>query len=220
MKICTLCNKEQSYSSFFRHKKNKDGLTSWCKKCSSRKSAEYAATHKDRIREQRQQARKNNKQTKKEADRKYYLKNRDRIKSRVKKYRTLHKEDCNAYRRIYDKSRKRTDTHYKMMKCLRTRNYKALKGKKKPRSLEKNCGFSGFLMDYIKTTFYNDRMTPDNYGEVWELDHIKPLSSFDLTDPNQYIEANHYTNLQALLVEDNKEKSGRLNWIHPSRRKE
>jgi 5-methylcytosine-specific restriction endonuclease McrA len=106
------------------------------------------------------------------------------------------------------------------MKCLRTRNYKALQGGRKPRSLEKNCGYSGNLMDYIKDTFYTPAMTVDNYGKLWEIDHIVPLSSFDLTDPKQYVVANHYTNLQALLIEDNREKSNRLDWIHPSKRKE
>lgn len=219
MKICTLCHNEQSLSSFFKHNKNKDGLTSWCKKCSSQKSEEYRTKHEDEIREQRKQARVNNKETKKEIDRRYYAKNKEKIKNQVREYRLGHKELCNTYRRTYDKNRREKDTHYKMMKYLRTRNYKALKGKKKPRSLEKNCGFSGLLMDYIETTFYSDQMTPDNYGSVWELDHILPLASFDLTDPVQYVKANHYTNLQALLVDDNKEKSGKLDWIHPNKRK-
>lgn len=54
---------------------------------------------------------------------------------------------------------------------------------------------------YIQEKFL-DGMTWDNYGE-WHLDHIKSLSSFDLTDENQFNEAGHYTNYQPLWAGDN-----------------
>jgi hypothetical protein len=36
-------------------------------------------------------------------------------------------------------------------------------------------------------------------GGVWEIDHIKPCASFDLTDIKQQKECFHYTNLQPLF---------------------
>ena len=35
------------------------------------------------------------------------------------------------------------------------------------------------------------------------FDHVRPLSSFDLTNPEQLKEATHYTNIQPLLKKDN-----------------
>ena len=35
-----------------------------------------------------------------------------------------------------------------------------------------------------------------------ELDHVHPLSSFSLTNPNQLKEASHYSNIQPLLKPD------------------
>ena len=39
-----------------------------------------------------------------------------------------------------------------------------------------------------------------------ELAHVCPLSSFDLTNPNQLKEASHYSNIQPLLKRDNRSK--------------
>ena len=39
-----------------------------------------------------------------------------------------------------------------------------------------------------------------------ELDHVRPLSSFNLTDPDQLKEAAHFSNIQLLLKHDNRKK--------------
>ena len=43
-------------------------------------------------------------------------------------------------------------------------------------------------------------------GMTWDnihIDHIKPISRFDLSDPEQFLKCVHWTNLQPLLGEDN-----------------
>ncbi len=47
----------------------------------------------------------------------------------------------------------------------------------------------------------------------WHIDHIRPCSSFDLSDPKQQEECFHYTNLQPLWKHDNRLKSDKTDSI-------
>ena len=69
------------------------------------------------------------------------------------------------------------------------------------------------LKIYIADKFY-DGMSWENRGIVWQLDHIKPLASFDLAQRNQLLEACHFTNLQPLTINDHKLKTAmeRTKW--------
>lgn len=51
-------------------------------------------------------------------------------------------------------------------------------------------------------------MTWANHGE-WELDHVRPIASWDMASPEQVKACAHYTNLQPLWAFDNRSKGGR-----------
>jgi hypothetical protein len=54
-------------------------------------------------------------------------------------------------------------------------------------------------------------MSWDNYGKYgWHIDHIKPCSSFDLSDRKQLLECFNYRNLQPLWALDNLKKGSKL----------
>jgi transcription termination factor Rho len=60
------------------------------------------------------------------------------------------------------------------------------------------------LVPYLESKFEHG-MSWDNYGE-WHIDHIVPISIFNLENPEELQKACHYTNLQPLWAEDNLRK--------------
>jgi len=70
------------------------------------------------------------------------------------------------------------------------------------------CSTSEFKT-YLESQF-TPEMTWDNYGKgkLWELDHIVPLATFDLTDKDQFVEACHYTNIRPLERQVNQSRGG------------
>lgn len=62
------------------------------------------------------------------------------------------------------------------------------------------------LRAYITAQFLPGQ-TWENRGTAWEVDHIRPVASFDLLDPAQQRACFHYTNLQPLWDEINMAKS-------------
>lgn len=70
------------------------------------------------------------------------------------------------------------------------------------------------LVEHLRKQFYGS-MTAENHGDVWHIDHIIPIASFDLSDPEQVAQCFHHSNLQPLLIEHNLSKSNRVDWKHP-----
>ena len=56
---------------------------------------------------------------------------------------------------------------------------------------------------------FTESMTFNNYGD-WEIDHIKPVSSFDLTDNEEIKKCFHFSNLQPVWKIDNRRKSNKI----------
>lgn len=94
---------------------------------------------------------------------------------------------------------------------LRSRIRHSIKNKQKSGSAVKDLGCSiDELKEYLGKQF-DKNMTWDNYGFYgWHIDHIIPLSSFDLTDRQQFLKACHYTNLQPLWAKENLSKGAKI----------
>lgn len=194
-KICSKCKQEKSLCDFSKDTTQKLGVSCQCKKC----KREYQAKHRQK-----------NLEKIKERDAKYRRENPEKIKERNAKYRRENPEKRNAYFR----KRYKNDEDFRITSILRSRLRQALKSqsaKKSKRTLELvGCSIDE-LWKHLEKQF-KDGMTRQNLGK-WHIDHIKPCSLFNLTDPEQQKECNNYKNLQPLWAIDNIKKSNK--WQAP-----
>jgi hypothetical protein len=116
-----------------------------------------------------------------------------------------------AYSKKRNKERYKTDISFKLKKRLRQRVYQALKGEIKGSSVSNSIGCSAEALRLYLESLFQPGMSWDNWGvSGWHIDHIRPLASFDLSNPEQLRQACHYTNLQPLWAEDNLRKGAMI----------
>lgn len=185
-KKCSKCKQELSFENFYPDKSKKSGYRSHCKKC----TVEYNISEKS--------------------------------KDCQKKYQKTQKgKDCrNGYRKTkksidynnqYIKDRRKTDPNFKLILLLRMRLNKALKNNQKTGSAVRDLGCTVTELKFYLEGKFKDGMTWNNHGNNgWHIDHEIPLSLFDLTNREQFLQAVHYTNLQPMWAKENISKGNRL----------
>lgn len=131
-------------------------------------------------------------------------------RAKAKNYYDSNKEEIIKKSIAYIKDRKKNDPRYKVMNLLRTQLTRVLNLAKQDKNgscTEEILGYSfEDFRESIESKFTSD-MTWLNHGTVWELDHIRPIASFNLDDPNEMSFVNSLDNLQPLTVEEHKKKS-------------
>ena len=138
---------------------------------------------------------------------KYAAENFDSIKSFKKKWSDENKTRRNAA----SNARRSVDVDFKLRQTLRTRLNRALKMNWKSGSSVKDLGCSIQELKAHLESLFSEGMTWLNHSrDGWHIDHIQPLSKFDLTDRSQFKEACNYMNLQPLWAADNIRKRDRI----------
>ncbi len=194
-KICCTCKNEKELEEFHRHKNGKLGRAARCKSCSK---------INQNVR----------KEKKKEYDKKYRIKNKDKIDNRIKNYTIKNKKKISIRKlewsrknknRINENIRKRKNSEpiFKLKVLFRTKLNKILKVKKNKTFEIIGCS-PNELKIHLESQFKNG-MTWQNHGHYgWHIDHIIPLSTGKTY--NELIKLSHYTNLQPLWWYENLEK--------------
>lgn len=148
----------------------------------------------------------------------WQLKNKEQMAATKKQYAKLH---ASKIRETFDKWAKanpltikqynkkyRQKLNTKLNKNLRTRIYKLVKGFVKAGSAIKDLGCSVTELRIHLESKFQPGMTWDNYGQ-WHIDHIFPLSKADLSNRDDFLKVNHYSNLQPLWAADNIRKGAK-----------
>jgi len=144
---------------------------------------EYAKKNYDKIKEKRQ--------TKKEC-----------LKEYLKIYRKKNKETIRKKQNEYQNTKYYNDISYKTEKLIRNRFKHALKSNLKngKTKLLKEYGINiGLIIEHLGN--------PPQDGKVYHIDHIFPVSAFDLNDPEHIKLCWHPDNLQWLEASENCEKN-------------
>ena len=217
MKTCTKCNVEQPLDNFSKDSKGKFGVKSRCKACikeydkanySIETKQQYYINNKTRINEQSKQTYSNNKEYYIEKNKQYGKNNPEVRRKATAKYLKSNPEYYNNYR----KHRYNNDPQFKLRVILGNRLNEVLKKNKtyKTSNIITLLGCSlDEVKEYLEKQFTID-MNWENHGIYWEVDHILPCDSFDLSNIEQQKQCFHYTNLQPLIKINNRIKSNKI----------
>jgi hypothetical protein len=190
------------------------------------KSRKYRKLHKKEINEKKHEYYEKNKKEQIEKSKKYrdihkeeisrkkheyYEKNKKTIKSRMQEWRKTHKKEIAISTKNNTNRKLKTDINFKLAHYLRNRLRIAIKHSQKSGSAVRDlgCSIPEFKL-YLESKF-QDGMSWKNYGfKGWHIDHIIPLVSFNLQNREEFLKANHYTNLQPMWAGENLEKGKRV----------
>lgn len=108
----------------------------------------------------------------------------------------------------YERKRKKRDKKYKVMKLVRRRLQQHIQ-KLKCNKCTSTQKLTGCTWEYLKQ-WIESQMTDTMTFDTIHIDHIMPLSSFDLTKPEEQYKSCHYTNLQPMLPSENIAKGSKI----------
>ena len=125
-------------------------------------------------------------------------------------------KDC-AYKRnnVYSKARKLYDPKFKLLTNLRSRLGQVLRGNSKSQTTKQLIGidFETFTK-WIEFQF-EEGMLLENYGSIFHLDHVLPISSFNLLDEEELQKAMNWKNIRPLSPLKNIKKSNKIDrWLY------
>ena len=198
LKGCPMCGKvhyRMKYCSHICTLTSQGGKGSWkvCKVCGTRTANKNTCSSNCRA------------EYRKINDAKYYRDKTEAIKSRAKDYYQRVKDSpqykAKARRTVIAQAkRKRESPKLRMESAIRARVMMSMKrrGTNKDGRTFELIGCTGAeLAAHIESQFKRG-MTWDNYGSKWHVDHITPLSYFDMTNPDDQSRAWNWQNLRPL----------------------
>ena len=109
--------------------------------------------------------------------------------------------------RLKCKDCEREEPISKIIRNVRSRIFSAIKNKSKHTIIYLGCNCS----DYLKWLLKNkNSYTFENYGKEWHIDHVIPISKFDITNEEQQLLAFNWRNTMTLSVEENLKKNKKI----------
>jgi hypothetical protein len=190
-KICIECKLEKEIDLFVKNR-------NLCKECMKEYKKSYHSKNKDKASVNKKKYYLDNKEDILKKRKENYSNNKEKKLKYQKEYASLNKEKISAYKMEYQRNRRKTDPVYKLKYVVGRiiRNSLKCKGLSKSKRTKDILGCDiGFFKNYLEDKFTIE-MSWENYGIIWDIDHIIPLSTAKTEE--EVIKLNHYTNLQPL----------------------
>ena len=194
-----------------------------CSKCHKNKlKREYYQRHKDDINKKAKERRDTdiNKEKRRVSDSSYYSKNKEIISIRQKTYYELNKEKIKEQRKLFHennpenrKNQRKKQLYKPIYKLEQTYRRRCRRCLIYPNRCEELLGCTkDFLLKWFEFLFskIDNMMSLNNHGEYWEIDHVKPVSTFDLNDEEQVKLCFNWKNLAPLEKSLNRKKSNKI----------
>jgi len=142
----------------------------------------------------------------------YREKNKERNYAYAKKWKKENVEKVNAHQRRWSNKYRKTNPVFRLNVNVSTNICHSLKGKKAGRGWESLVGYSLNDLEKHLEGKFDEKMTWDNYGSHWEVDHIKPKSLFGYKHPEdkEFKECWALDNLQPLEASENRSKGNKF----------
>ncbi len=200
-KECTICHQTKSLDEYNNSSKLVDGTRKYWKKnfCKVCQSAKFKAYHYSR-----------NPDARKEVDKRYYENNKVKITQTKKLYlqNDTNREKHNSTHRKYVANKKKNDVNFRLMTIIRARIHASFKNKSNSSIEYLGCDIQSYV-NWIEFTMEPD-MTWENYGVLWNIDHVKPIASFDATNNEEMIKAFNWKNTCARYSAENFSKGKKI----------
>lgn len=217
-RVCKVCENQLSLQCFSQSELPNGSvrIRHQCKSCRSlleskrrmeniemfiKKDKEYYRNNKETILERNREYRRKNTETIKAQKKDYYQSNKDSICE----YHKKHKEQRNERLKVL----RATNIEWRITQSLRARVHDVLQ-RYKSTSFSSLLGCThNHLKIWLQSQFVNG-MDFENYGSYWHIDHIIPVSVFDINDKIQQLLCFNWSNLRPLQVHKNLQKSNKL----------
>lgn len=189
---------------------------------------DFVDKHTKAMRRVRENSRKNNKDPEFRRKRslwskKWWAKNKERLNEKQRAYKkALPKEkktEWGAKRVAYAKKRRHSDPGFRVLHNMRSAVNRGFRGVVKRSDLSSaehtkyfGCTY-GSIKLYLESKF-REGMSWENYGVLWQIDHIVPLKAA-MGKYENLLKLCHFKNLQPLLAEENQSKKDKMPEVWP-----
>lgn len=201
MKYCSTCKSSDDNKLYHEITKTATKKYYVCSECRKEYAKKYWIKNKHKRLE-----------TNRAKQKEWYLKNKQYKLKRNKNWIINNIDKSREYHKLYERNKRKNNPIYRLHQAVSRGLRTVLQGKKNRTKWTEFVGYSiKNLKEHIENQF-KEGMTWENYGKYgWHIDHIRPISLFNMTDSNcsDFKLCWSLANLQPLWAKDNLSKGAK-----------